>query len=1155
MDAATPPADDADLVLEPVDGALAASLSDQGEDGMRALGLLRDAYRMLADDRYERQGEIADTCVRGAVDALLNLPGATTVSRPAGLKSAAQNLLDAVDAYRPDDEDERVTDSAGRRPRRRDPQEALRQIRQTADALRPELRRPGGYHRRRARNIAERLMGQQLGSAQDHALDAWGKIYSDTSGVLHGSAEQQAAAHYRQVLRLAREVFVPLPGRAQEVVALAELQHPDLADAAVLADWADPRALRYFFLSRPAAAWLELLDDVLLLPDTRSTTGHWPAAPYLDHVAQTDSARAAVWLADHAEAITAAGPDGTAALLRLAGQPGIGLNRQVRTILEGLADPQREVRATDTWLLRLAADWAQDIPLTHRDQDWIFAVEALLRTAVRAEHAVDQESDATAADEAPPTGGQSPEERAARFAARLPEWETARLLAALVATADHTEGGGTRPAAPMVRTVLAALLRDDLRLTDPPLRHTAVFHRDLAEVSLEHPEAFVGPLLARAVLDLAGADAGAGVPLTERTKALAQQVAKADERMRDRMLAAHLDEHHPDAAAGEEDTWWEQARALLPALLAHEPTAEGARLADHLLRHSLTTGDDTLQTRLTAALGTPPGPAELASYDPTGPVRPPRAWRRVWHWSPVLPEAATTPWQPALALLRQARPSGPDDPRTAAPLFEITDPPPTTVTAEQAARLAAEHGPPAAAAALAAADDAGNSRYLMVLRTLIDGDPTAWTTAPAEILHALALPELQAYYLAVAADHAYTPGAFPHRALTDVVAAALAWPPTPTTMPTPAADDEAPAADLAQQAAFRLLTAAWRTDTDLGDHLPVALDHLYALTESLTASAPADPPATDTTGPDPAGHALRCLMEHAHHHTRTTGHGPPEKLITHLSAITGATGHTHRTATALRPRLPLLHDMAPAWVHAHRTTLLTLPADTASPADAWLRRGPLHPQLLAELDRDQLLRRLRDDTPPEIVIHVAHALLHNPAQLGDQHTFFTHLAHGNNAPATVSRLLHRIALDTQPATTETAVILWRAALDASLPEGALAGAGAFARTDIDDTAWLELILASARHTPSLDDPDHIAERTSDHPHSATAAQITALLLAHPSPDPWRDSAVRDHARSQLTHAGQLPPAQQPAPALQELRDALITAGDLDAHRLYPPSSP
>gem|GEM_PF-4374161 len=98
--AAAPPGSEAELGA--VDEALAASLLEQGEAGARALGLLRDAYRMLGEEGYERPAEIAESCVRGAVDALLSLPGSQGDRRPpSGLRGAALALLKAVDAYQP----------------------------------------------------------------------------------------------------------------------------------------------------------------------------------------------------------------------------------------------------------------------------------------------------------------------------------------------------------------------------------------------------------------------------------------------------------------------------------------------------------------------------------------------------------------------------------------------------------------------------------------------------------------------------------------------------------------------------------------------------------------------------------------------------------------------------------------------------------------------------------------------------------------------------------------------------------------------------------------------------------------------------------------------------------------------------------------------
>lgn len=83
--------------LPVVDEVLAAALTAQGAPGVRALGLLRDARRILSGaGGLERPGEIVEACVRSAADALLKVPGAP--KSPVGLQSAAKDLLDAVDA-------------------------------------------------------------------------------------------------------------------------------------------------------------------------------------------------------------------------------------------------------------------------------------------------------------------------------------------------------------------------------------------------------------------------------------------------------------------------------------------------------------------------------------------------------------------------------------------------------------------------------------------------------------------------------------------------------------------------------------------------------------------------------------------------------------------------------------------------------------------------------------------------------------------------------------------------------------------------------------------------------------------------------------------------------------------------------------------------
>jgi hypothetical protein len=234
--------------LPAIDEVLAAALTAQGEAGLRALDLLQDARLLLDGGLLRRSAEVAESCLRGAADALLSLPGAPEA---VGLKDAAAALLDAIDnrpgfgpfgvpaaapggdaAADPDRMAVGQTGGAGRaraagtqpaavpRPSAASPaaafaggsdgngagaEEQLR-LRQAADVLRGQLKRPGGYHRARAAGIAERLMSVRLGAAQEEALSVWGEVYGKTSGTLHGGIADpaRAAALYRKLLAAAR---------------------------------------------------------------------------------------------------------------------------------------------------------------------------------------------------------------------------------------------------------------------------------------------------------------------------------------------------------------------------------------------------------------------------------------------------------------------------------------------------------------------------------------------------------------------------------------------------------------------------------------------------------------------------------------------------------------------------------------------------------------------------------------------------------------------------------------------------------------------------------------------------------------------------------------------------------------------------------------
>ncbi len=275
------------------------------------------------------------------------------------------------------------------------------------------------------------------------------------------------------------------------------------------------------------------------------------------------------------------------------------------------------------------------------------------------------------------------------------------------------------------------------------------------------------PLLARAVLDLAAADAAAGLPLADRLRAW-PRIAQADAGLHDRVLAAHLAAHLPgpgtDAAAARE--WWDLAVEATVRMLAGRPTPEGARLAALVLATCPPSRAPGLQQRVLAALGEAPPAAVADQLLPAGPdqagradgaVEPLASWLRVWAWSPVLPAPLLASFVQLLAALRRFRPAGPPDPRTAARPRSRHH---TAVAVEDLRELAAAAGPLAAAAALAGAPDAGVAGYAAVLQRLVGADPAAWTADIPAVLAALARPELGALYPAAAAVVRH-PDAFP----------------------------------------------------------------------------------------------------------------------------------------------------------------------------------------------------------------------------------------------------------------------------------------------------------------------------------------------------------------------------------------------------------
>lgn len=1211
-------------VLPEVDEVLAAALVAQGDAGVRALDLLRDAHRVLSGGGFARLAEVAAACVRSAADALLGLPGAPVT---VGLKPAAKGLLAAVDAVAPlaaaevlgprgiagplaDKASlaaEQVASSAqtspaagsagtavddaadGQSGTSAEARAAWERVTAAADVLRDELSRPGRYHQARARGVIERLMNVELGAAQETALDVWSMVYAVASGILHGRSADpgEAVLLYTDILGAARELLVPLPGRAARVLELAALQHPGAAEAKEMAGWADPRATDYFFRSTPAPAWLTVLAEHaghLLLPEP-STGGRWPAAPFVEHLADAapDSVRA--WLAaegavaaGRAQQIAAAGSDALNALLRLAIPRWEVLPAdQMRLVLTSpgaRVGGGRAVGAT----LSLAVRWARLVPPADRTREWILTVEGLLAGAIEDEHpaqlalraAVDRmtaEMKATGLrdDVAEAVARWKTHEMAEREGfARLGGPNFGLLLGELVRTAYPAgRRGAAHPHVSVIRAIVANLLRRDLELTPDAARPT-VFHADLDQVDTDDLAVYDGVRLARTLLDLAAADADAGTGLAERTRHLGR-LAGVDGRLRCRLLASHL-AHRPPAVDGLGE-WWKEALELVPQVLADNPAPESARLVEMVLRTCPPEHTATLETGIRTALGTGPADARVEKVLPAGAeqvdrtAQPLASWLRVWEWSPVLPARLLAGWEPVLNALRRTAPAGPADPRAASVLEPVRAT--TALDVEDLEETAAAAGPPAAAAALAGAEDAGAEGYAMVLYGLVSADPAAWTSNVPAVLEALDRPELAAFYLAAAANHADQPGALAGNALSAAVTAALDLSRgLPESTPETGPDDDIrrwPAAGhFADEALFGLLTHTWRTGAGLADDQEAAaLAYLHALAAPLTRTT--DPPAEDgqertLQATDPEVWALRCLLEYAVHQAHTYGEMPAEVLDA-VAGTLAAHGDQDAVATAIGVHLPALHRHAPAFTASHRTALYGLSPGRPSPAASWLRWGPHAPSLLAALDHAELLHALRHAVPGAAK-HMAHALLADTAFLGDPTAAWAEVAAGTGGPGAASRLLEAIAAGTprtsvdvplpptEQARVAGAVDLWRAALAAGLPQGALAGAGAFANTALSDNVWLSLARASAEHTLALTNTERVAERAARHPGSDDALLLASQLVTH-APGTRQETAVQRHTRALLDAAAALPADERPA-ALEELRTALVNAGDVDA---------
>ncbi|OPC76598.1 hypothetical protein B4N89_44715, partial [Embleya scabrispora] len=174
------------------------ALTRQGAEGERALELLRDARRLLAEPQsLALPTVLAEAACRLAIELLLKI---ADDKKSTGLRDAARAVVDAVDAHLNEiDSGAGGSAPAGSPPStRRDGAPAARRtdegLRHACDALRAEIDVPGGYRNRLARRLAESVTGLEVTAAGAEALRLWSSVYSRASGTVHGETASDLAA-------------------------------------------------------------------------------------------------------------------------------------------------------------------------------------------------------------------------------------------------------------------------------------------------------------------------------------------------------------------------------------------------------------------------------------------------------------------------------------------------------------------------------------------------------------------------------------------------------------------------------------------------------------------------------------------------------------------------------------------------------------------------------------------------------------------------------------------------------------------------------------------------------------------------------------------------------------------------------------------------
>ncbi|MCG7523825.1 hypothetical protein MHW47_05100 [Streptomyces sp. OfavH-34-F] len=931
-----------------------------------------------------------------------------------------------------------------------------------------EKQNGGGFRRRQLTHLLVQRNGDVPGDGEEEALRAWSKFYQRTSGTLHGGGTDEASTRrlFADLLAHVEQLLLDLPALAPLLVRLARTEAPTAEDAAAVAAFHQPRAIRWFFSNAVSPGWLGLVSTARLLPQAE----YWSAQSYLERVAREDPQRVLDWIQLHQGAFTGVDPVVLGGLLRVARAIGKASASVVRAVVD--QDDAVEV------LWRQLVVWLVDIPAGERDVDWVETAKRVLLHV--AEH---------------PDGQY---------------WELQALLRDLQCAAYGPDGAGEAVVVRAVRSAVKAVV--EAAVTSGAERADLDLADDLRQVVAadDFGGASATRIAVRARLDFARTEFQHGVTLAERTSGWPSLPGPS--RWADRVLAAHLLEalppQHDDSEASQ--SWLAAARGLLTRV--GDVKMVGADIFD-LVATSLDRCPPAalpeLEEDLAAAFGPAPTGAALdagRSALADGTVPAPARWYVVWSLSPLLPASVLAPWRPAVDAVTSLLGPAPAKPE---PRFRIV-PYLDTLTAagQELAASATSQGAPAAAALLLQRQQTGSlspDYARNVLGRLVATDAALWAADVPAVTAALVDHTLQHAYLAALrplldAD----PCPLPDREATTRAVIAALW----DLFGAPGV--EASVMLQAQQTLCMALSKAWTHHVDLGD-MSVALTGWLE-----TAVAAWTEPTTPADGPlsvalwETGGLALDALIRYG----LTFAVAPAELTVAVETLLDGilAEGTDGRALAVVGQHLPALIQHAPRWTDRHQADLFDLDKTFVPAVFGLNSRRPLDAagmRILQRLDPVKLAAYLArtngdDPTPTPLWAYCAALLLARPADLGGRSEFLAVLMTCDGGPPAISRLLGdaerllpRTATPERAADVEQGVELWRGILALDLPgsAGHLHAAGNFAHTAaLDNAVWLELTAQTLERTTDITRITAVARRAARHPDREAAHRILAALV-------------------------------------------------------------